>query len=811
MAGATVPISFPTETVTLARAVDLVKNAKTVTDQLRDSTKKLGTDTASAGRQVSSTLEGMNLKLQQLRGQINNTSQANTAQLQKLSAEYRALQAEIDKTNKKLFEQKQGWDGLISAAKIFIAARIVKEIGDIALSMASLKGNVEGVSAAFSKLPNAVLLLNNIRSATHGTIDDFKLMQLALKAENFGVPLRQLGSLLEFAAVRAQQTGISVDYLTESIITGIGRKSIKILDNLQINIADLNHRVKDLGVSYGDAVGQIANEQLQKMGGFLKTSKTEVEQLTAGLETMKQLLSVKLSTGWFAELLNDGVRVFNDILKGVKELNKETAAGEVNRFLSSKSNELANREKVVSTIFNEIERRKNLIQAIKDETGATQSKVDFYISKHDPAYQSEINRLQEYKKAMNDRKAVLLESIPLLQGAINTQLQAIAAQEKEIVTIETMQEKLNGLLDEYRKEVDFGDRVAYIAKAKQIRQLQEEIARREELLNIKKEDSNIIQTDKLEQSMVSLDNLFKAWSKLDDAVIPTLDNIETDTKETVDDLLTEWDKFFGHFVAAWNKSWTQNKKTTEQAIRDIQGLATELVTDLLMNSINGEVAGYERRIQNAQDYYDRELQLAGNNAEAKKIIERRRNEELKRLEKQKQDAETRAAQRKIVIEGNIAVARAFADYEWPYSLIVAGLVAASVISEYNAVSKAPRGYAKGVIDLKGPGTGTSDSINARLSKGESVMTAQETRDNYRTLHAIRAGKLNDKVIEKIIQGQINVVGSDDHETAAKLDELIKVTKANRKDDLVEKHGMLYRVRQKGENSKRYIRSKYGNF
>jgi ABC-type transporter Mla subunit MlaD len=48
-------------------------------------------------------------------------------------------------------------------------------------------------------------------------------------------------------------------------------------------------------------------------------------------------------------------------------------------------------------------------------------------------------------------------------------------------------------------------------------------------------------------------------------------------------------------------------------------------------------------------------------------------------------------------------------------------------------------FKDGVIGLDGPGTGTSDSILARLSKGESVMTAQETRDYRGELEAMRKG------------------------------------------------------------------------
>jgi len=42
------------------------------------------------------------------------------------------------------------------------------------------------------------------------------------------------------------------------------------------------------------------------------------------------------------------------------------------------------------------------------------------------------------------------------------------------------------------------------------------------------------------------------------------------------------------------------------------------------------------------------------------------------------------------------------------------------------LSAKPKGFATGVIDLQGPGTTTSDSIPAYLSRGESVMTAKAT-------------------------------------------------------------------------------------
>ncbi|MDE2466164.1 MAG: phage tail tape measure protein [Alphaproteobacteria bacterium] len=60
---------------------------------------------------------------------------------------------------------------------------------------------------------------------------------------------------------------------------------------------------------------------------------------------------------------------------------------------------------------------------------------------------------------------------------------------------------------------------------------------------------------------------------------------------------------------------------------------------------------------------------------------------------------------------------------------------ASIIQSIESVA----GFATGVINLNGPGTATSDSIMARLSAGESVVTAAGTQGNESTLAAMNAG------------------------------------------------------------------------
>jgi len=57
-----------------------------------------------------------------------------------------------------------------------------------------------------------------------------------------------------------------------------------------------------------------------------------------------------------------------------------------------------------------------------------------------------------------------------------------------------------------------------------------------------------------------------------------------------------------------------------------------------------------------------------------------------------------------------------------------------------------KGFKSGIIGIDGDGTETSDSIPAFLSKGESVMTAKETRENLGALKLMRAGFSVDNLI-----------------------------------------------------------------
>ena len=209
------------------------------------------------------------------------------------------------------------------------AALSVGAIANFTKELTRLSGEVEGVATAFSKIGSSVDL-QILRNSVKGTVSDLQLMKMAVSANVLGLPVKDLGNLFEFAAKMAQDTGQSVDYLVDSIVRGIGRKSALILDNLGISAIQLKEALGGVSVeaaSVGqvtEAVSKIAEDYLNRNGGLLDTNATKIQRITAEWENFKASLAVSptfttaISTGLKEiEALLTGYASIGDLLKGI--------------------------------------------------------------------------------------------------------------------------------------------------------------------------------------------------------------------------------------------------------------------------------------------------------------------------------------------------------------------------------------------------------------------------------------------------------------------------------------------------------------
>jgi hypothetical protein len=199
----------------------------------------------------------------------------------------------IDKAQKKTNTFGKGVSkigGLIAGA--FAVGAII----NFGKELVMLGGIAEGVRNAFERVaPEGTM--EDLQKATAGTVSELELMKRAVSAKNLGLPIEQLASLFEFATKRAQETGESVDFLVNSIVTGIGRKSPLILDNLGISAIQLREKLKGVGfesakvADIAKAVGEIAADSMEESGKIIDTNAIKVANLAAQWDDVKVAIS----------------------------------------------------------------------------------------------------------------------------------------------------------------------------------------------------------------------------------------------------------------------------------------------------------------------------------------------------------------------------------------------------------------------------------------------------------------------------------------------------------------------------------------
>lgn len=217
---------------------------------------------------------------------------------------------ELNKTTNRL---NQWGNNITNQLKGLAAGFGALALGKFALDAAKLAGEADGVRVAFEKLPNSIRLMMDLKQATANTVSELDLMKRAVQASNFGISMQALPKLMEFAALRAQQTGESVDYLVNSIVTGIGRKSLLILDNLGLSSVRINEELKKTP-DYAQAIGNIAAQDMEKMGTMVDNAATKVQKLTASFDNLKVVIGESANSGGLLGSVYDGLTESIDLL-----------------------------------------------------------------------------------------------------------------------------------------------------------------------------------------------------------------------------------------------------------------------------------------------------------------------------------------------------------------------------------------------------------------------------------------------------------------------------------------------------------------
>lgn len=677
-----------------------------------------------------------------------------------------------------------------------------------------LAAEAEGVERAFARL-NKPDLLEELQKATKGTVSDLQLMKSAISFSNFGLPVDKLATALEFARRRAADTGNSVDYLVESITTGIGRQSPLILDNLGINAKRVAEEFKRTG-NFAEAAFKIIQEESAKAGADLETFAEKQARMNANIQNAQVGFGKLFNEmqGFLFSVGQDFIGAFTDS----KFFDKETYSSlyvEAQKAAREGQQELKRIQVNGDALY--LQSFKDFSDSYKDADYSTREKIkdqadEMYSSlliKGKTSFEKDLEqqkfyldglRLAYQKFTASTQQPINLNKITVadISGFSKEELEGLKEKVDNARTSLTANDtaqiaRLNKLADAIAKYsgIISGDAAKKAQdeqkkKADELAKVYEEL--RKTILDISAE-MRTIEMGEFESAAKDLEAAATVYSK----VIKILQDRAGNQTGVVQDGTFPSGRFNSVELEAGAAQGRANaeilkkkkehdkkvKEKEEEALKEYGNYALQTTASTLQSIYDMQLYYLDKEIQARQERVDQAVLLAekGNT----EILESERNG-LIEAQNEREKIATRQLQINALLQASSAAIAATQAIQVvtnagatgdPYTTAarIAAAVAA-LAAGFAFVTNLTQAFKfkDGVIDLNGPGNETSDSIPARLSRGESVMTAKETKAYKPFLEAMRNGSF-DKML--VTHAGVNATGKNDYKSLEKrLDKVV---------------------------------------
>jgi len=195
---------------------------------------------------------------------------------------------------------------------------------------------------------------------------------------------------------------------------------------------------------------------------------------------------------------------------------------------------------------------------------------------------------------------------------------------------------------------------------------------------------------------------------------------------------------------------------TTEGIKQISGLAIGAMQAITNQSFADAAASRQQALADTlsalDDQKNKELENKALTEDQKAAIDKKYREKERQEKIRAFIADKEAKKEQAIINGLLAVTNALATAPTIIAgLILAAVVAASTAIQVNKINntKVPK-FRHGKVDIKGPGTNTSDSIPAMISRGESVINADATSKWKDALKAINNNKFESYLHDKML-------------------------------------------------------------
>jgi hypothetical protein len=573
-------------------------------------------------------------------------------------------------------------------------------IGKVIMAMKTLRGAV--IATGIGALVVIIASVATAVTKLQGPMDKLKVVMaqagqvvniLADRFARFGAALIDIATGNFDEAVnnlKAAFTGLGDELAREVGLAGRLKQQLLDIEKAQAitstTVAKLRGEIDKLNATYGDTTVSL-EDQLKAQQDILKLR----EQLSSlQVRDAEQLLANALGQ----EEVNDQVRSFIDRMTDANNVMLTTT--ERARLAEELIKEIGIDESTITDLQNVGNLINNIISAEQERFGGIRRVNSAILSINNQIKQQQ----QEQKKLIADNAAAKKE-----------------AKDKED--------------KEDQERIDAAFKIAEQVAQKTLEL--DEFVRQRRTIGLEQEMQEAIEAEKTKALMAEATAINLGASE---------ETIQAIRAASVDEQLRIEGEYRAKLQALEDEGVQAVKDAEEEKKKARQQALQEGIAEFEMYS--GAVMSLVRGIMQAQQMAaDQELAVLDRNLEQGLISREQYDAERRKImSKQASDQKTTATF-EAILNGVVAVINAFKDG----GPVLAAITGAAVAAQIAVIQTTPvPQFAEGVIGLQGAGTETSDSIPAFLSRGESVMTAAETKRYRPLLEGIRKGTL-DQIIQ----------------------------------------------------------------
>ena len=631
---------------------------------------------------------------------------------------------------------------------------------DFAKESLALAREAKGVEFAFKRLGDeGVSAFEGIKKSTRGLLSDLDIKRSLNEFSNFNISLKQTDTLFEFLAVRAAQTGRSIDSLKDSLVEGLSKESKLRIDNLGISAAKLNEELAKTP-NFVEAVANIAKTEIAEAGDILDKAANSQEKFNAAYEN----LQVSIGSGGIGEFTNDFYELGTAIALTTKEINEASdglfeffvnaglvtvGLGKVVKQRAEENNEEKKRIALLKEI-NKLQKERGLTQ---DQAFNIQTRLSQLTTENiEKVLESEKRRSAAIKSREKEEK-VIGKTVTQLRQKITT-----LKQEQESLTINDL-ERSRVIKNEIKNTQELINKILLLGNARKkaissVLDLSPKGVDNQETLFISPE----IDTESLERLKEKLDKqISEAYQQsldkelldkelLDNAINDLGNTIEQFTGVSADKLVNFFDKIRQKGIDSFDD------------IADVAQASFSLIGDVSNAFFQGKIDSYQEDIDANNAYYENLLENETLEDDERKRLEAdRRQREKLLLKEQAKEKEKQAIANKAFAVADIAINTARAVVEAlpniPLSIAIGALGAAQIgVALSTPIPKFAEG---GVMDRDGLMM-INDHSSGRLEvverDGKLLMTDQK--------NALVEGKKGD-IIHKDAKEYFNGISDKD--------------------------------------------------